>query len=112
MKKLSKTQLECIERMKATIDKARAYDDFKAYMLATNNFLARQQNPSKEFDENKEYYEQFRQYWEKYREGKVLVANYGKPTLNALAKLGIVTIIEYEANRKSIVMDWVKLNNY
>lgn len=112
MKKLSKNQQACIERMKATIDKARAYDDFKSYVIATNNFLARKQDASKEFDENREYYEQFREYWEKYREGIVLVANYGKPTLNALAKIGIVTIIEYEENRKNIVMDWVKLNNY
>lgn len=112
MKKLSKTQQECIESMKSQIDKARAYDTLKEYVIATTEYIRRQDDPSKFYDENENYYEKTeREYYERRRNGEAL-SHYGKPTLKVLERLGLITVTEYSLYRKNGVLDWVKLNNY
>ena len=104
--KLSKTQEKCLERMKYDIDKARE-NDFRSWCI-----INQCSNNEERYDKNIEYYEKFRMYYDRYKKGEVLVSGYGKPTLNALMKQNIVTVISYEENRKNGVIDWVKLNNY
>ena len=112
MNKLTKTQKACIEKMKYDIDLARKYDTFEEYTINTNSFIQSRPDPVEYFENNRDYYEDYRKYYDKYRQGIVLVGGYGKPTLNALEKLGIVTVIKYDDYRKNGVIDWVKLNNY
>lgn len=112
MNKLTNTQIKCIEEMKSKIDEARKYDTFDEWILNTDSYLASRDNPREYLENKREYYNNYIKYYENYKNGAVLVGRYGKPTLNALAKRGIVTVIEYEENRKNGVIDWVKLNNY
>jgi hypothetical protein len=98
--------------MKSDIDEARKYDTFDEWTLNHDSYLSSRDNPREYLESHREYYDNYKKYYENYKNGIVLVSNYGKPTLNALAKRGIVTVIEYEENRKNGVIDWVKLNNY
>ena len=110
--KLTETQVKCIEKMKAEIDEARKYDNFDEWILHHNRYLSSRDNPREYLENNRECYNGYIEYYEKYREGIVLVSGYGKPTLNALTKKGIVTVVEYDEDRSHGVIDWVKLNNY
>jgi hypothetical protein len=114
MKKLSKTQIKCIERMKKDIDTARECKTFREYIIKTNVFVkGRIERDPNYLEENIEYFkERYEKYYEEHKKGNVLVSGYGKPTLNALEKMGIVTVIEYEENRRQGVIDWVHLNDY
>lgn len=114
MKTLSKTQLKCIEKIKSDIDTARDCETFREYIIKTNSFLRGrlEKNPNY-LDENIEYFtNHYEKYYEEHKKGNVLVAGYGKPTINALEKMGIVTVIKYEQDRSHGVIDWVHLNNY
>lgn len=113
MNKFSKSQISCIEEMKKDIDVARECKTFKEYMIRTNLFLRNKlEDNSNYFEDNIEYYNRFKVYYEEYKKGNVLVSGYGKPTLNALQRLGVVTVIDYEENRSHGVIDWVHLNDY
>lgn len=110
--KLSKTQMKCIEQMKQVIDVARTAENFEDWLIKTHRFYANQDDPLKYIEDHRSYCEPYRKYYDNYKKGIVLVGGYGKPTLNALEKRGIVTVIEYDEYRSSGVIDWVKLNNY
>ncbi len=112
MNKLTNTQIKCIEKMKSDIDEARKYDNFDEWILNHDRYLAGRDNPREYLESHREYYNYFKKHYENYKNSIVLVSGYGKPTLNALMKRDIVTVIDYEENRKNGVIDWVKLNNY
>jgi hypothetical protein len=112
MNKLTKTQIKCIEEMKSEIDEARKYDSFEEWIINHDIYLAGRDNPREYLENNRDYYDGYRKYYEKYKNGIVLVSGYGKPTLEALSKRDIITVVEYVAGRKNGVIDWVKLNNY
>ncbi len=111
MKKLSKAQERTIADAKKMIDEARAYDTFEEWQGETDSYC--KGRGGVEFvKENLKDFEKYRKYYEKYREGYFLT-NAGKGTLEALKKMGLVTVEEYSDYRKQgCVIDWVHLENY
>lgn len=108
--KFSKAQQKAINDAKFNIDMARKYDTFEEYEGETNHYC-KSRGGAEYVKANIDYYERYRKYYEAYREGNVLITA-GKPTIEALSRMGIFTPIEYEENRKNGVIDWVHLNNY
>lgn len=105
MSNLTATQIKCIEKMKRDIELARSAKDFDDYVL---NIKTRTMRAS--YYENPENYEWERKYYENYRNGRVLVAGYGIPTLRALAKKGYVKDVDLSEYRQQRVIDWATLN--
>ena len=115
MKKLTKTQLACIEEMKKDIDLARSCDTFTEYLL--KRCFKNSRNPEeameKALKDHKEwYYSVYKKSYENAKNGIVLVSRYGKPTLKVLERMGIVTVVKFSGHRDTGVIDTVKLNNY
>jgi hypothetical protein len=108
--KLSKAQERAIEDAKRMIDKARAYDTFEEYEGETDSYC-KARGGAEYVRANMDYYEKYREYWEKYRQGDVL-SHAGKNTIEALVRLGIFTVVEFDECRKNGVLDWIHLNNY
>jgi len=106
MKELSANRQKCIDKMKADIDTARKHDDYKSYVLEVYHISGER------YEERKEYYETLRKYWENARKSIVLVSSYGKPTIGALERAGLVEVVTFEENRNNGVIDTVKLLNY
>ena len=106
MKKLSANQQKCIDKMKSDIDTARKHDNYKEYVLEVY------QISEERYEGRKEYYERLRKYWENARKAIVLVSSYGKPTIGALERAGLVEAVNFEENRNNGVIDTVKLLNY
>lgn len=105
MTKMTPTQIKCIEEIKRKINEARIAKDFDDYVL---NVKRRTMRTS--YYEDPANYEWEREYYENYKNGRVLVAHYGMPTLRALAKKGYVKDVEFGTHRSNIVIDWVTLN--
>ena len=107
--KLSKAQIKAVEIAKADIDLARAYDSFEEYVIATLSFY---KNRGVEYvRDHMDDLKFYKDAWEKERNGIVL-SRAGKNTIEALVKMGIFTVVEYDVMRRQGVLDWVKLNNY
>lgn len=108
MKKLSKIQIRTIEEAKHKIEVARSFETFEEYEGETNHF-AKSRGGVEYVKANIEHYEQYRIFWERYKNGDVLTSA-GKPTIEALVKLGIFSKPEYSTYRKQGVIDWVHYN--
>lgn len=108
--KFSKAQQRAIDSAKQLIDEARKYETFEEYQGETNHYC-KERGGAKYVRENIDYYEDYRVYYEEYKKGNVL-SNAGKNTIEALVKMGVFTVVEYDENRKNYVLDWVHLNNY
>lgn len=108
--KLSKAQARAIEDAKAKIDKARSFDTWEEYVGETNSFC-KGRGGVEYVKENIDKWIWEKEYWENYKEGNV-ISNAGKNTIEALVKMGIFTVVEYEENRSNGVLDWIHLNDY
>lgn len=108
--KLSKAQQRAVDGAKCLIDQARAFDSFEEYEGETNHYC-KARGGAEYVRANFHHFKEFIPYWEAYKRGDVLTTA-GKNTIEALVKLGVFTVIEYEESRKNGVIDWVHLNNY
>lgn len=122
--KLSKAQAEVIENAHMTIDKARNMD-YPEWLMDTEHYY---QIPKWMIDETSPYYnpkgaerirkefeeaverEEMKDYWQAYRDGKVLTHCNSK-TLCKLESLGLIEII-YDSNGESYGLDWIKVLYY
>lgn len=108
--KLSKAQERAIAQAKYIIDEARSYSTFEEWKGETS-YYCKSRGGAEYVKANMDYYKPYVKYWEQYKAGNIL-STAGKNTIEALVKMGIFTVIEYEKYRKNGVMDWVHLNNY
>lgn len=107
--KLSKAQAKAIADAKFLIDEARSCETLEEYVLKHDHYYATR--GIEYIREHANEIEWKREYWENYKSGNVL-SRAGKNTIEALVKMGVFTVIEYENSRKSGVLDWIHLNNY
>lgn len=110
MKRLSKAQENAIADAKRQIDDARAYETFEEYEGETNRWC-KNHGGAEYVRNNIERYEEYRKYYEERRKGNALVTC-GKNTIEALVKMGVFTVVDYDKNRKQGVIDWVHLNEF
>lgn len=122
--KLSKAQAQILEYAHKVIDEARDME-YPDWLYSKNHYY---QIPKWMTDETSPYYnpegaefrrkqfeeavarEEMKDYWQAYRDGKVLTHCNSK-TLVKLESLGLIEII-YDSNGEYYGLDWIRVLNY
>ena len=105
--KLSKAQLKAIDKAKKSIAEARMFDKYEDWLRHHIPYYSK--FTDREIREETRQGMDYTEYWEKGKQGIVLTSA-GKNTIEALVKMGIFEVVEYNNYRHNGVIDWVKYN--